>query len=124
MPTNDVLQPHEQITAVGVHDIRACGPGYGKVVLKASPSAEFSFSSAAYWPRESYEAAVFSGIVDTIRKRGHTELIAWKFLLTEIDWDDVRSCESSYYQAACEATDEILRKIEDGSGNSAAFIRS
>ena len=113
MLTNDMAQLHRQITAVGVHNIRACGPGYGKVVLKASPSAEFSFSSEASWPRESYEAAVVSCVVDTIRKWGYTELIAWKFLLTEIDWDDIRSYQESYYKAACIATDEIMRKIEE-----------
>jgi len=105
-------QPHGHIAAVGVQDIRACGPGYGKVVLEASPSAEFSFSSEAFWPEESYEAAVLSGIIDTIRKRGHTQLIAWKFLLAGIGWDRVRSWQEGYYRAACEATDEILRKIE------------
>jgi hypothetical protein len=103
-----------QITVVGVQDIRTCGPGYGKVVLNASPAADFSFSSEASWPWESYESAVLSGIVDTIKKRGYTELIPWKFVLAEIGWDDVRSWQEGYYRAACEATNKILRRIEEG----------
>jgi hypothetical protein len=82
---------------------------YGKVVLSAKPAASFSFRSVASWPNESYENAVLRGILDILLAADFNSVLGVEFVLEEIDWHEVDSCEFGYYQAARMATEGILK---------------
>jgi hypothetical protein len=100
----------EPIRATGEYKRVACHTMYGKVVISATPAASFSFKSIAVWPSENYENAVLRGVLDVLLASDFNSVLGAEFLLEEIDWHDVDSCEFGYYQAARQATEEILKK--------------
>jgi hypothetical protein len=99
----------EPMTVTGEYKLVSCHSMYGKVVLSARPAASFSFSSVAVWPDESYEQAVIRGILDILLAADFNSVLGVEFLLEEIDWHEMDSCEFGYYRAARNATEEILK---------------
>lgn len=99
----------EPMSATSVYKRGACHTMYGKVTLSAEPAQSFTFSSEAFWPAESYESAVRRGVVDGLAEAGVSPDFGAAFMLKEIDWHDVDSCESGYYNAAKQATREIMK---------------
>ncbi len=100
----------EPVITIGEYKRVACHTMYGKVVLFATSAASFSFKSIATWPNESYESAVLRGILDVLLASNFNSVLGVEFVLKEIDWHEVDSCEFGYYQAARKATEEILKK--------------
>jgi hypothetical protein len=105
----------EPVSATAVYNKGACHIMYGKVRISAAPAESFSFSSEASWPQESYENAVRRGITDGLAEAGIGTEFGAKFVLEEIEWHEVNSCELGYWEAAKQATQEILRMA--GVGN-------
>ncbi len=105
----------EPISATAVYKRGACHIMYGKVRISAAPAPSFSFSSEATWPQESCEGAVRRGIADGLAEVGVDAEFGARFVLEEIDWHEVNSCEVGYREAAKQATQEILRAagVED-----------
>ncbi|MBC7933479.1 MAG: hypothetical protein H7Z38_23200 [Rubrivivax sp.] len=99
----------EPVTVTGEYKRAACHGMYGKVVLSAKPAASFSFRPVAIWPSESYENAVLRGILDILLASDFNSVLGAEFVLEEIDWHEVDSCEFGYYQAARTATEEIIK---------------
>ena len=96
------------LTAHAEYKKVACHIVYGDVVISALPSSHFSFRSEAVWPAESCEHSVRKGILDALASAGLDSQFAAEFVLTEIRWHEIDSCESGYYNAAKLATAEIL----------------
>lgn len=99
----------EPVSATAVYKRGACHIIYGRVTLAAEPAPSFTFSSEAFWPAESYEPAVRRGVVDGLAEAGVSSDFGAAFVLKEIDWHHVDSCESGYYNAAKQATLEIMQ---------------
>jgi hypothetical protein len=87
-----------------------CKVDYGSVHLSASPALSFSFRSMATWPHESYESFVRSGVLDGLAASGFGPDFGAEFVLEEVGWHDIDSCGVGYYNAAKQATVEILMK--------------
>ena len=85
---------------------------YGKVVISVAPALTFSFRSIAAWPHENYEEAVLKGILDVLKAAKLDPAVGAEFVLQDIGWRDTESCWDSYYQAAKQATEEILKTIK------------
>lgn len=84
---------------------------YGKVLLSARPASSFSFKSTAIWPHnKNYENAVLRAIRDVFSTSEARNFVAAEFVLQAIEWHEFGSCEFGYYQAAKQATEEILRR--------------
>ena len=98
----------EHLSATSVYKRGACHVMYGKVTISARPAKSFTFSSEASWPAESYESAVRRGVIDGLAESGVGSDFGAAFVLKEIDWHEVNSCESGYYNAAKQATREIM----------------
>lgn len=98
----------EPVSATSTYRRGACHLIYGKVTISATPAPSFTFSSEASWPAESYESAVRRGVIDGLAESGVGPDFGAAFVLKEIDWRDVDSCESGYYNAAKQATREII----------------
>ena len=99
----------ESVLATSEYKRGMCHIMYGRVKISATPAPSFSFDSEASWPAESYEGAVRRGVIDGLAEAGMGSEFGAKFVLEEIDWHEVNSCESGYYHAAKQATGEILR---------------
>jgi hypothetical protein len=100
----------ESVTATSEYKSGACHVVYGKVVISATPSASFTFRSEAIWPAESCEESIRRGVQDVLTSKGLDSDFGAEFVLNEIDWHEVNSCEAGYYNAAKQATEEILKK--------------
>ena len=87
-----------------------CKVDHGSVRLSASPAPSFSFRSVAAWPHESYESFVRSGVLDELAASGFGPEFGAEFVLEEVGWHDIDSCGVGYYNAAKQATAEILMK--------------
>ncbi len=87
-----------------------CRGLYGKVVVVGFPATNFEFKSKAIWINESYDKAVRKGILDELKNHGLDSNFGGRFVLQEIGWHEVDSCEVAYYEAARKATEEILFK--------------
>ena len=98
----------EPLSVTSMYKRGACHIMYGKVTISAMPAQSFTFSSEASWPAESYESAVRRGVIDGLAESGVSSDFGAAFVLKEIDWHEVDSCESGYYNAAKQATREIM----------------
>jgi hypothetical protein len=100
----------ELITVTGEYKRALNYAVYGHVVLSAAPASSFSFKSVATWPKENYDDAVLRAIVDVLSASDFKSVVSAEFALQAITWHELGSCEFGYYQAAKQATEEILKK--------------
>jgi hypothetical protein len=83
---------------------------YAKVVIFASNSEDFHFKSEAVWKSEDYSKIVLDGLLDVLVNKNPMPILKGSFILKEIGWDDIGSCESAFYSASVTATIGILRE--------------
>lgn len=83
---------------------------YAVVVLSAHSADEFSFSSKAVWKAEAYTEAVLDGLLSVLLSHRLSPILKGAFVLEEIGWHDIDSCQNAFYQAAKFGTRNLLKE--------------
>ena len=97
----------------------ACHIIRGDVVISAAPaSGTFLFRSEVTWPAESCAHSVRKGIIAALTDAGFDSDFAAHFVLKEIRWHEIDSCEAGFYNAAKLAAAQIL----EGAGDSRLML--
>ena len=70
------------------------------VSLRLSTNDTYGFVSEAEWPVDDFSAAVERGVQDGLREAGFDPDLGISILLEDVEYDEVNSCERSFYVAA------------------------
>lgn len=102
------------MTKVGYEINKILGPrnSYAKVVISASNSEDFHFSSKVVWQEEDFSEIVLDGILEVLVNKVPIPILNIDIVLQEIEWDRVGSSESAFYTAALMAMTAILKQTD------------
>jgi hypothetical protein len=95
-------------TAHVTYKVGACRYVHGDVLIAAAPSTSFLFRSEAVWPSESCDHCVRRGVIDALLEAGFDRDFGAHFVLKQVRWHEIDSCEVGFYNAAKLATAQIL----------------
>lgn len=89
---------------------------YAKVKIFASIADDFYFKSEVNWAKfvssnysQKLNYAILDGILETLINKVPRPILKGNFILQEVGWDEVNSCENSFHQASIVATIGVLR---------------